>query len=53
MSRLDLNHKTFQIVRDDVREGIRKDGWGCPLALALTDFLISDMGIEDPEINLT
>ncbi len=47
MDRSDFNGKTFKLTRDHVYEGIRKDGWGCPLAITLRDFLISDMNIDD------
>ena len=47
MDRLDFNGKTFKLTKDHVYEGTRKDGWGCPFAMTLRDFLISDMNMDD------
>ena len=38
MDKLDFNGRTFELTKDHIREGIRKDGGECPLALALRDF---------------
>jgi len=47
MNKLDINGKVFKITNDHVYEGIRKDGGGCPLALALRDFLCCDTDLKD------
>ena len=47
IDRLELNCKKFKLTRDHLFEGIRKDGGGCPLALALRDFFFCDMNLED------
>ena len=47
MDKLDFKGRTFELTRDHMFEGIRKDGVGCPLALALRDFLFCDMNLED------
>ena len=47
MDKLDINGKVFKITNDHVYEGIRKDGGGCPLALALRDFLCCDTSLRD------
>lgn len=47
MDKLILNRKKFRLTRDHAFEGIRKDGGGCPLALALREFFFCDMNLED------
>ena len=47
IDRLGLNCKKFKMTRDHIFEGIRKDGGGCPLALALRDFFFCDINLED------
>ena len=47
MDRLDFKGKNFELTNDHVREGIRKDGGECPLALALRDFFFYAMNLED------
>lgn len=47
MDRLDLDRNTFELTKDHIREGIRKNGGECPLALALKDFFFCDINLED------
>ena len=47
MDKLDLDRKIFELTRDHICEGIRKDDGGCPLALALREFFFYDMNLED------
>lgn len=51
MDRSDLDRKTFELTKDHIQEGLRKDGGECPLALALRDFFFYDMNLED-DLNL-
>ena len=52
MDKLDFNGKTFELTSDHIREGIRKDGAECPLALTLRDFFFCDMNLEnDPNLD--
>ena len=47
VDRLSLNHQTFELTKDHIREGVRKDGGQCPLALALWNFFVDDMNTDD------
>ena len=51
MDKLDFNGRTFELTRDHLREGIRKDGGGCPLALTLREFFFYDLNLKD-DLNL-
>ena len=41
MDKLDFKGRTFELTRDHIHEGIRKDGGGCPLALTLREIFFS------------
>lgn len=51
IDKLDFNGRTFELTRDHLSEGIRKDGGGCPLALTLREFFFYDLNLKD-DLNL-